>query len=657
MGGHRIFTRCLPVEFGESLRELRSAVRELQPAVVLCVGLAGGRTEVSIERAAINVDDARIPDNAGASPVDMPVVEDGPAAYFSTLPIKSILLALWSAGIPAAVSQTAGTYVCNHVFYGLMHALRRKPKVRAGFIHVPASPDIARPGEPSLEVEDIARALEHFELRRIADELEADRPKIVDVAASETGLPDGRIGSELTRTTSQLAMFAELIESPEWLDARVDLGDPARQPSPKPEVRSMRRGLGPVAVFGASNFPLAFSVAGGDTASALAAGCPVIAKAHPSHPGTSAVAAAAIVRAAEATGMPDGVFAVVFDDGIEVGEALVRHPGIKAVGFTGSRGGGEALTRLATQPLLVCHLLDIIRDLEDVALLILGQRVVAVLRDVDEGVQADKVCGAEHGRLRATHGLAEDDVNISHAQAVLLHGVHDGHHAVDADAVGHEVGRVLGEHDPLAQHILPKARRGLHDLRIRLLAGDDLQQLHVAHRVEEVHHDEALLEAVAASLHHVLDGQARGVRRDDGVGVRVLLDLVEGGLLDLERLGHRLNDEVAVSQQLQVILDVARRQQLQIALAEDRGGLLFLHRLDGARREAGAGGRVFDVVFGAGVGRDDVQQHAGDASVGKVRRDATAHDAAADHGSFADSSGRHRVSPLFVDEWKASETG
>src|SRR5690606_37299536 len=134
-------------------------------------------------------------------------------------------------------------------------------------------------------------------LRGIADELEADRPKIVDVAASETGLPDGRIGSELTRTTSQLTMFAELIESPEWLDARVDLGDPARQPSPKPEVRSMRRGLGPVAVFGASNFPLAFSVAGGDTASALAAGCPVIAKAHPSHPGTSAVAAAAIVRA------------------------------------------------------------------------------------------------------------------------------------------------------------------------------------------------------------------------------------------------------------------------------------------------------------------------------------------------------------------------
>jgi len=161
VGGHRIVTRCLPVEFGRSLRELRRAIRELQPTVALCVGLAGGRTEVSIERIAINVDDARIPDNAGASPVDMPVVEDGPAAYFSTLPIKSILLALRSAGIPAAVSQTAGTYVCNHVFYGLMHALRRKPRVRAGFIHVPFAPSdaAAHPGAPSLPVELVTDAL------------------------------------------------------------------------------------------------------------------------------------------------------------------------------------------------------------------------------------------------------------------------------------------------------------------------------------------------------------------------------------------------------------------------------------------------------------------------------------------------------------------
>lgn len=159
--GHRIATRCLPVEFGRSLKELRAAIRELKPALVLCVGVAGGRAEVSIERVAINVDDARIPDNAGASPVDLPVVEGGPAAYFATLPIKSILLALRAAGIPAAVSQTAGTYVCNHLFYGLMHALRRTPKVRGGFIHVPYAPaDAARhPGAPSLPVGLASEAL------------------------------------------------------------------------------------------------------------------------------------------------------------------------------------------------------------------------------------------------------------------------------------------------------------------------------------------------------------------------------------------------------------------------------------------------------------------------------------------------------------------
>ncbi|HEU4812643.1 MAG TPA: pyroglutamyl-peptidase I [Xanthomonadaceae bacterium] len=159
--GHRIVARCLSVEFGRSLRELRAAVREAKPALVLCVGVAGGRTAVSIERVAINVDDARIPDNAGASPVDLPVVEGGPAAYFTTLPIKAILLALRAAGIPAAISQTAGTYVCNHVFYGLMHALRRTPRVRGGFVHVPYSPAEAavRPGAPCLPVELVTEAL------------------------------------------------------------------------------------------------------------------------------------------------------------------------------------------------------------------------------------------------------------------------------------------------------------------------------------------------------------------------------------------------------------------------------------------------------------------------------------------------------------------
>lgn len=161
VAGHRLEARCLPVEFGHSLKALRAAIRELRPRVVVCAGLAGGRTQVSLERVAINVDDARIPDNAGASPVDAPVVPGGPAAYFSTLPIKAIVETLRNGGIPAVVSQTAGTYVCNHVFYGLMHALRRTPAVRGGFVHVPHSPAGAarHAGMPSLSTDLVAEAL------------------------------------------------------------------------------------------------------------------------------------------------------------------------------------------------------------------------------------------------------------------------------------------------------------------------------------------------------------------------------------------------------------------------------------------------------------------------------------------------------------------
>src|SRR5690606_13020048 len=149
------------------------------------------------------------------------------------------------------------------------------------------------------------------------------------------------------RTTSQLRMFAELIEEGSWVDARIDPPLPDRQPQPRADIRSMLRPLGPVAVFGASNFPLAFSVAGGDTAAALAPGCPVVVKAHPAHPATSEIVGRAILDAARATGMPDGVFALPFDNGIEVGKQLVQHPTIKAVGFTGSLTAGRALYDLA----------------------------------------------------------------------------------------------------------------------------------------------------------------------------------------------------------------------------------------------------------------------------------------------------------------------
>lgn len=158
--GHRVMVRRLSVEFGTALKELRAAIRETKPALVLCVGQAGGRSTISLERIAINVDDARIPDNTGSQPIDTPIVVDGPAAYFTCLPIKAMLAALRSAGIPAEVSQTAGTYVCNHVFYGLMHMLRHR-RIRGGFIHIPWSPlQAARhPGAPSLPVATVSEGL------------------------------------------------------------------------------------------------------------------------------------------------------------------------------------------------------------------------------------------------------------------------------------------------------------------------------------------------------------------------------------------------------------------------------------------------------------------------------------------------------------------
>lgn len=186
-------------------------------------------------------------------------------------------------------------------------------------------------------------------LRAVADEIEADSAKITERANQETALGTARLNGEVGRTCLQLRMFADIAEDGTWVDARIDRGDPDRQPTPKPDVRSMLVPLGPVAVFGASNFPLAFSVAGGDTAAALAAGCPVVVKAHPAHPGTSELVADAIRRAITTLGLPKGVFSLVFDDGHEAGIALVGHPLIKAVAFTGSLAGGDALRKIAAE--------------------------------------------------------------------------------------------------------------------------------------------------------------------------------------------------------------------------------------------------------------------------------------------------------------------
>lgn len=180
-------------------------------------------------------------------------------------------------------------------------------------------------------------------LEAIGEEIMALGDALIERAQAETGLPAGRLQGERARTVGQLRLFADVVREGSWVDARIDTPDAQRQPVPKPDIRSMQVALGPVAVFGASNFPLAFSVAGGDTASALAAGCPVVVKAHPAHPGTCEWVARAIARAAERSGMPAGVFSMIHGQGHEVGMALVQHPLIKAVGFTGSFRGGKAL--------------------------------------------------------------------------------------------------------------------------------------------------------------------------------------------------------------------------------------------------------------------------------------------------------------------------
>ena len=186
-------------------------------------------------------------------------------------------------------------------------------------------------------------------LNAIADNILALDDDLIQVYCAESGLPEGRAKGERGRTIGQLRAFATLIEEGSWVDATIDTAQPDREPMPKVDLRKMQVPIGPVVIFGASNFPLAFSTAGGDTASALAAGCPVIVKSHPMHAGTGEMVASAIIKAAEATGMPNGVFSNLNSKGIEVGVQLVKHPAVKAVGFTGSINGGRALFDIAAQ--------------------------------------------------------------------------------------------------------------------------------------------------------------------------------------------------------------------------------------------------------------------------------------------------------------------
>lgn len=186
-------------------------------------------------------------------------------------------------------------------------------------------------------------------LTAIADEITAIADELINRAAAESGLLIARLQGELGRTTGQLKLFAKLVAEGSWVRAVIETAQPERQPLPKPDLRKMLVPIGPVVVFGASNFPLAFSVAGGDTAAAFAAGCPVIVKAHPAHYGAGALVGEAVIKAIEKTGMPKGIFSLLYDDGYAIGTQLVQHPLTKAVTFTGSLKGGMALVELAQQ--------------------------------------------------------------------------------------------------------------------------------------------------------------------------------------------------------------------------------------------------------------------------------------------------------------------
>jgi 2,5-dioxopentanoate dehydrogenase len=227
----------------------------------------------------------------------------------------------------------------------------------------PVSPLDSQELEPSFHegtLDDVEHAARHAEeafaiyrrttaeqraalLDRIAEEILALGDALLERGHRETGLPLDRLTGERARTCGQLKLFATLLREGSWVDARIDTAQPDRKPVPKPDIRRMLQPLGPVVVFGSSNFPLAFSVAGGDSASALAAGCPIIVKAHRAHPGTSEMVAGAIVRALEACGLPEGIFSMLHGAGAEIGIALVRHPLVRAAGFTGSRFAGRAL--------------------------------------------------------------------------------------------------------------------------------------------------------------------------------------------------------------------------------------------------------------------------------------------------------------------------
>ncbi|MCH4564013.1 aldehyde dehydrogenase (NADP(+)) [Halomonas sp. EGI 63088] len=300
-------------------------------------------------------------------------------------------------------------------------------------------------------------------LETVAAEIEALGDTLIQRAMAETGLPRPRLEGERGRTCGQLRLFASVVRAGEWLDVRIDSALPEREPMPRVGLRQRHVALGPVTVFGPSNFPLAFSVAGGDTAAALAAGCPVVVKAHSAHPGTSELVGRAVQAAVAKCGLPEGVFSLLFGAGREVGQALVADPRIQAVGFTGSRGGGTALMATAQarpQPIPVYAEMSSINPV-----FLLPEALKARGQAIAEGfvgsltMGAGQFCtnpglviGVKGEALDAFLAAAGQAVEQSTAQTMLTPGTHEAYQQGVSRLSGHpkvrEVARGQAESGP-----------------------------------------------------------------------------------------------------------------------------------------------------------------------------------------------------------------
>ena len=312
--------------------------------------------------------------------------------------------------------------------------------------------------------------------------------------------------------------------------------------------------------------------------------------------------------------------------GVERRDALVGVPLV------------EAALGLVAELLLLDHRADVGRHREDLAVFVVHQRRVAVLGDVDEGVEADQVRRAEAGALRVAHRRAGDVVDVFGSETVFQHLMDRHHHRVGADAVADEVRRVFADDDALAEDVLAELGDALHRLGRGVRTRHQLEQLHVANRVEEVHHEEALLEGGVAAFHHRRDTQARGVRGHDGVGGDDLLELGEQALLRLELLDDGLDHEVTFAGLLEVVFHVARRDELRERGMHERGRPRLQRLLEAPRSEAIAV-LLVALLFVAEVRGNDVEEQHADTCVGEVGRDAAPHDAAPDHANVPDRSG------------------